>query len=61
MGGVFLQNWGKRAEVSRPLLNKIQKADIDNKNTFDMHFQKILIILDLSANDLLLFNDEPKE
>lgn len=51
----------KKAEISRPTLDRILNADIDNKSTFDKHFQKILAVLNLSANDLLLFDEHPKE
>lgn len=51
----------KKADISRPTLDRILNAEIDNKSTFDKHFQKILAVLNLSVSDLLLFEDRPKE
>lgn len=50
----------KKTGISRPTFDKLLNADIDNKSTFDKHFQKILAALNLSVKDLLLFEERPK-
>ena len=51
----------KKAEISRPTLDRILNADIEKKNTFDKNCQKNLAVLNLSVSDLLLFDERPKE
>ena len=59
--GLSKLSFCKKTEISRPTLDRILNADIDNKSTFDKHFQKILAELNLSTNDLLLYDEHPKE
>lgn len=51
----------KKTDISRPTLDRILNAEIDNKSTFDRHFQKILTALNLDVNDFLLFEERPQE
>ena len=50
----------KKANISRPTLDKILNGSIDNKSTFDKHLQKILAVLNLSVDDLVFFEAKPK-
>jgi predicted transcriptional regulator len=53
-------SFAKRAEISRPTLDKLLNGDIDNKSTFDKHLQKILSALDISVDELIFFETTPK-
>ena len=50
----------KKANISRPTLDKILNGSIDNKSTFDKHLQKILAVLNLWVDDLVFFEAKPK-
>ena len=50
----------KKANISRPTLDKILNGSIENKSTFDKHLQKILAVLNLSVDDLVFFEVKPK-
>ena len=49
-------SFAKKAEISRPTLDKILNGKIDNKTTFDRHFQKILKTIDMSVDDLMFYS-----
>lgn len=49
-------SFSKKAEISRPTLDKLLNGEIDSKVTFDKHMSKVLSVLNMSANELLLFN-----
>ena len=49
-------SFAKEADISRPTLNKLLNAEIDSKNTFDRHLQKILKMLNMSADELVLYS-----
>ena len=53
-------SFAKKADISRPTLDKLLNGSIDNKSTFDKHLQKILSVLGLSAEELLLYESTPK-
>ena len=53
-------SFAKKAEISRPTLDKILNGSIDNKSTFDKHLQKILAVLNISVDDLVFFEAKPK-
>ncbi len=50
-----------KAEISRPTLDKLLSGGIDNKSSFDRHLQKILRILNMSADELLLYQPARRE
>ena len=49
-------SFAKRAEISRPTLDRLLNGEIDSKITFDKHMKKVLSVLDMSASELLLFH-----
>ena len=53
-------SFAKKAEISRPTLDKILNGSIDNKSTFDKHLQKVLAVLHISVDDLVFFEAKPK-
>lgn len=52
--------FAKKAEISRPTLDKLLNGSIDNKSTFDKHLQKIMTALNLSVDELLFYDTTPK-
>ncbi len=44
-----------KAEISRPTLDKLLNGSVDSKTTFDRHMQKILCLLNMSVDDLMLY------
>ena len=52
--------FAKKANISRPTLDRLLNGTIDNKSTFDKHLQKVLSVLNLSADKLIFFNTAPK-
>lgn len=53
-------SFSKMAGISRPTLDKLLNGEIDNKNNFDKHLQKILAALNLSIDELMYFESEPQ-
>lgn len=53
-------SFAKKANISRPTLDRLLNGTIDNKSTFDKHLQKVLSVLNLSADKLIFFNTAPK-
>lgn len=53
-------SFAKKAYISRPTLDRLLNGSIDNKSTFDRHLQKILSVLNLSADELLFYNHNLK-
>ena len=45
-----------KADISRPTLDRLLNGTVDNKSTFDRHLQKILKVLNMSAEELLLYH-----
>ena len=52
-------SFAKKANISRPTLDRLLNGTIDNKSTFDKHLQKVLSVLNLSADKLIFFNTAP--
>lgn len=53
-------SFAKKADISRPTLDKILNGSIENKSTFDKHLQKIMAVLNISADELIFFESTPK-
>lgn len=49
-------SFAKKANISRPTLDKLLNGSLDSKAAFDRHMQKILKTLNTSASDLVLFS-----
>ena len=45
-----------KADISRPTLDRLLNGAVDNKSTFDRHLQKILKVVNMSAEELLLYH-----
>ena len=52
-------SFAAKADISRPTLNKLLNGSIDNKSSFDRHLQKILILLNMTVEDLILYHPAP--
>lgn len=48
-------SFAKLTDISRPTLDKILSGEINNKSTFNKHLGKILSALNLSAEELLFY------
>ncbi len=53
-------SFAKKAEISRPTLDKLLNGSIDSKTTFDRHMQKILKMLRMSVDDLMLYSAQSR-
>ena len=49
-------SFAKKAEISRPTLDKLLNGSIDSKATFDRHLQKILKMLNMSVEELMFYS-----
>lgn len=49
-------SFAKKAEISRPTLDKLLNGSIDSKATFDRHLQKILKMMNMSVDELILYS-----
>ena len=49
-------SFAKKAEISRPTLDKLLNGSIDSKTTFDRHLQKILKVMNMSVDELMLYS-----
>ncbi len=49
-------SFAKRAEISRPTLDRLLSGSIDSKTTFDRHMQKILKMLRMSVDELMFYS-----
>ena len=49
-------SFAKKAEISRPTLDKLLNGSIDSKATFDRHLQKILKMMNMSVDELMLYS-----
>lgn len=52
-------SFASKADISRPTLDKLLNGSIDNKSSFDRHLQKILKLLNMTADDLMLYHSVP--
>ena len=48
-------SFARKADISRPTLDKLLNGKVDSKSTFDRHLQKILKMLNMSTEDLMLY------
>ena len=55
-------SFSKKADISRPTLDKMLNGSITSKSTFDKHIQKMLDVLNMSAAELMSYsiNSQPK-
>lgn len=49
-------SFASKVGISRPTLDKLLNGSIDNKSSFDRHLQKILKLLNMTADDLMLYH-----
>lgn len=49
-------SFSKKVDISRPTLDRLLNGTIDNKSTFDKHLQKILLVLNMTADELLFYS-----
>lgn len=47
-----------KVDISRPTLDKLLNGSIDNKKSFDRHLQKVLKLLDMTADELMFYHSE---
>ncbi len=52
-------SFSAKADISRPTLDKLLNGSIDNKCSFDRHLQKILKVLNMSAEELIFYHKAP--
>jgi predicted transcriptional regulator len=48
-------SFASKAEISRPTLDKLLNGSIDSKSTFDRHLHKILKMLNMSVDELMMY------
>lgn len=48
-------SFSKKADISRPTLDRLLSGTVDNKSTFDRHIQKILNVLNMTVDQLLSY------
>ena len=53
--------FANKADVSRPTLAKILNGSIDSTTPFDRHLQKILAVLNLTADDLVFYSTDHQQ
>lgn len=49
-------SFAKKIDISRPTLDKLLSGTIDNKSTFDKHIQKVLLVLEMTSDELLFYS-----
>lgn len=49
-------SFAKKAEISRPTLDKLLNGSIDSKATFNRHLQKILKTMNMSVDEFMLYS-----
>lgn len=56
-------SFAKKIDISRPTLDKLLSGSIDNKSTFDKHLQKVLLVLEMTSDELLFYsaNAQPEK
>lgn len=52
-------SFAEKVEISRPTLDRLLNGTVENKTTFDRHFQKILRTLNMSEEELLFYDTKP--
>ena len=48
-------SFARKAEISRPTLDKLLNGSIDSKSTFVRHLNKILKVLNMSVDELMFY------
>ncbi len=48
-------SFSKKTDISRPTLDRLLNGTVDNKSSYDKHLQKILLVLDMTAEELLFY------
>ena len=48
-------SFAAKADISRPTLDKLLNGSINSKSPFDRHLQKILKLLNMTVEDLMLY------
>ena len=54
-------SFAKKADISRPTLDRLLNGTVDNKSSFDRHLQKILKVLNMTVDELLLYHSSSVE
>lgn len=49
-------SFASKADISRPTLDKLLNGAVDSKSSFDRHLQKILKVLNMSADELVFYH-----
>lgn len=49
-------SFASKTDISRPTLDRLLNGAVESKSTFDRHLQKILKVLNMSAEELLLYH-----
>lgn len=49
-------SFSKKTDISRPTLDRLLSGTVDSKSTFDRHLQKILNVLNMTADQLLSYS-----
>lgn len=49
-------SFSQKTDISRPTLDHLLSGTINSKSTFDKHLQKILNVLNMTADQLLSYN-----
>lgn len=49
-------SFARKADISRPTLDRLLNGAVDSKSTFDRHLQKILKVLNMSVEELMLYH-----
>ena len=52
-------SFAKKADISRPTLDRILNGELDNKSTFDKHVQKIFEALKVNLDDVMYHVETP--
>ena len=52
-------SFAKKADISRPTLDRILNGELDNKSTFDKHVQKIFGVLKVSLDEVMYHAEKP--
>ncbi len=53
--------FAKKSDISRPTLDKLLSNQIDSKTTFDSHMNKVLQTLNLSVEELMLYQSHSQK
>jgi len=49
-------SFANKADISRTMLDKLLNSAVDSKSIFDHHLQKILKVLNMSVEEVILYN-----